>query len=94
MIFQRVKRLVAGAGVVVAAGALPILVASPASATQSACTSYVASHGYFAGPKVKQACGYGAIDTGVGKMANPLCIQALAKLDVPGSVSMPACKRA
>ncbi|MGW1033376.1 hypothetical protein ACWD4Z_14410 [Streptomyces antibioticus] len=94
MISQRVKRMVAVVGVVMAAGALPILSASPASATQSACTSYVSSHGYFAGPKVKKACGYGAINSGLGKVASPLCIQALAALDVPASVSLPACKRA
>ncbi|WP_454329414.1 hypothetical protein [Streptomyces glaucescens] len=86
--------MVAAAGVVVAAGTLPILAASPASATQSACTNYVATHGYFAGPKVKAACAYEATDTGLGKFANPLCVAGLAKLDVPGSVSGPACKRA
>ncbi|MET7699845.1 hypothetical protein [Streptomyces sp. NPDC005485] len=94
MTFQRAKRMVAVAGVVVAAGALPILVASPASATQSSCSNYVASHGFFAGPKVKAACNYGAIDTGIGKAASPACIVALAKLHVPAEVSGPACKRA
>lgn len=94
MTFQRAQRLVAAAGVMVAAGALPILAASSASATQSACTNYVATHGYFAGPKVKAACSHGAIDVGVGKFANPACIEALARIDVPASVSGPACKRA
>ncbi|MBX9395123.1 hypothetical protein K4749_16350 [Streptomyces sp. TRM72054] len=88
------KHMVAAAGVVIAAGTLPILAASPASATQSACTNYVATHGYFAGPKVKAACAHGAIDAGVTKAPNPACIVGLAKLDVANSVSVPACKRA
>ncbi|GLW45635.1 hypothetical protein Stsp02_12970 [Streptomyces sp. NBRC 14336] len=91
---RKAKVVVAAAGVAVAAGTLPILAASPASATQAACTNYVATHGYFAGPKVKAACGHKAIDTGVSKVANPACILGLAELDVPGSVSQPACKRA
>jgi len=94
MTFQRAKRMVAAAGVVVAAGALPILVASPASATQSSCTNYVATHGYFAGPKVKEACSYDAIDSGIGKFANPACVVGLANVGVEAGVSGPACKRA
>ncbi|GLX52370.1 hypothetical protein Shyhy01_53200 [Streptomyces hygroscopicus subsp. hygroscopicus] len=94
MTFQRAKRMTATAAVVVAAGALPVLVASPASATQSACTTYVAGHGYFAGPKVKAACSHGAIDTGIGKAANPVCVTDLARVGVKSDVSLAACKRA
>lgn len=94
MKFQKMKRAVTAASVVAAAGVLPLIVASPASATQSACTNYVATHGYFAGPKVKAACGHGAIDTGIGKMANPACILGLANLNVKNEVSVPACQRA
>ncbi|MFJ3229697.1 hypothetical protein [Streptomyces sp. NPDC086787] len=94
MTFQRAKRMAAAAGVVLAAGALPILVASPASATQSSCSNYVAGHGYLVGPKVKAACSHGAIDTGLGKAANPACVVALARIDVKSAVSVPACVRA
>ncbi|MGW3267357.1 hypothetical protein [Streptomyces sp. NPDC001056] len=94
MTFLRAKRMAAAAGVAVVAGALPILVASPASATQSACTNYVADHGYFAGAKVKAACGHGAIDTGIGKVANPVCVTDLAQIGVKSDVSLAACKRA
>ncbi|QTD98535.1 hypothetical protein [Streptomyces cyanogenus] len=95
MTFQRLKCTVAAAGVVVAAGALPVLAASPASATQGACTDYVAKHGYFAGPKVKEACSHGAIKTPVGSdWANPACLLGLAKLNIKSSVSDPACLRA
>ncbi|GGW18292.1 hypothetical protein GCM10018980_46910 [Streptomyces capoamus] len=94
MTVQWAKRMAAAAGVAVVAGTLPILVASPASATQSACTSYVANHGYFAGPKVKAACDYAALDTGLFKMANPACLLQLAKVGVKSEVSDPACKRA
>jgi hypothetical protein len=94
MALQKAKRMIAAAGVMVAAGALPILVASPASATQSACANYVASHGYYAGSGVWRACSYDAIDTGLGKFPNPLCVEALARLGVGGSVSGPACKLA
>ncbi|WP_141689591.1 hypothetical protein [Streptomyces sp. DI166] len=88
------KIAAASAGVVAVAGMLPILAASPASATQSACTNYVATHGYFAGPKVKAACSHGVIDMGVSKVPNPLCITGLASLNVASAVSVPACKRA
>ncbi|MBL1105025.1 hypothetical protein JK361_10545 [Streptomyces sp. 5-8] len=94
MTFQRAKRMAAAAGVVVAAGALPILVASPASATQGACTNYVASHGYFAGPKVKEACSHGAIKTPFGSWPNPACTLGLAQLNIKNAVSDPACSRA
>ncbi|MEU6460669.1 hypothetical protein [Streptomyces sp. NPDC046976] len=94
MTFQKAKRMAAAAGVVIAAGALPILVAAPASATQSACTNYVAGHGHLAGSKVKAACEHGAIDTGIGKMANPVCVTDLAQLNVKSDVSTPACKLA
>ncbi|MCG0064026.1 hypothetical protein ACWDUC_25655 [Streptomyces tricolor] len=94
MNFQKVKRMAAAAGVMVAAGALPILVASPASASQSACTNYVASHGYFAGPKVKAACDYPALDTGLFKIGHPACLLGLEKIGVKSEVSNQACKRA
>jgi hypothetical protein len=90
MTFQRAKRMAAAAGVVVAAGALPILAASPASATQSACTNYVATHGYFAGPKVKAACGHKHLPIG----ANPLCISALVVIEVDGTTALNACRLA
>ncbi|WP_251093368.1 hypothetical protein [Streptomyces sp. Caat 7-52] len=95
MTFQKAKRMVAAAGVVVAAGALPILVASPASATQGACTNYVASHGYFAGAKVKAACGNPALFTGMMKTPNPYCILGLEKIGVERrGVAQEACVRA
>ncbi|MGW0190959.1 hypothetical protein ACWDV7_35230 [Streptomyces sp. NPDC003362] len=94
MAIQKTKRMLAAAGVTVAAVAVPILAASPASATQSACTNYVATHGYFAGPKVKAACANGAIGSGVTKVPNPNCLLGLAKLDVSNSVAVPACQRA
>lgn len=95
MAFHKAKRAVAAAGVLVAAAALPVLVASPASATQSACSNYVANHGYFAGPKVKAACSHRAINAGIGiKLPNPVCKLDLATLHVKESVSYEACRRA
>jgi hypothetical protein len=78
------------AGVVVAAGALPILVASPASATQSACSNYVANHGYFAGPKVKAACGHERLPMG----PDPRCLGGLLSIRVDSTVALNACSRA
>ncbi|MEU6550003.1 hypothetical protein ABZ915_06885 [Streptomyces sp. NPDC046915] len=88
MAFQRAKRM--AAGVVAAAGALPILVASPASATQSACSNYVASHGYFAGTKVKAACGHEHLPVG----ANPLCLTGLITIQVDSTTAQHACRLA
>lgn len=95
MTFQRAKRMVAAAGVVVAAGALPILVASPASATQGDCSNYVATHGYRAGVKVKAACGNKAMPfPGGPAIANPYCIYGLVALGVSNGVADEACVRA
>ncbi|MFJ8195593.1 hypothetical protein [Streptomyces sp. NPDC096152] len=87
MTFQRVKRMAAAASVMVAAGALPILVASPASATQGACSNYVARHGYFAGPKVKAACGHEHHPIG----ASPLCLAGLLSIRVDMATAQRAC---
>ncbi|MFF8727363.1 hypothetical protein ACF073_12850 [Streptomyces sp. NPDC015171] len=87
--------MAAAAGVVVATGALPILMATPASASQSACSNYVASHGYYAGAKVKEACGYGAIKVPIGDpVPSPGCQLGLGKLNIKGDVITAACRRA
>jgi len=90
MTFQRAKCMAVAAGVVVAAGTLPLLVASPASATQSACSNYVATHGYFAGPKVKAACGHERLPVG----ASPLCLTGLVTIGVDSTTALKACRLA
>jgi hypothetical protein len=93
MAFQKAKRAAAAAGVMVAAAALPILVASPASATQSACSNYVATHGYFAGAKVKAACSHAPWQAGV-VTPSVICLEELLRLHVDASVANAACRRA
>ncbi|MGW0764233.1 hypothetical protein [Streptomyces sp. NPDC002676] len=94
MNFQSVKRMAAAASVVVAAGALPLISATPASAAWDDCASYIASHGYRVGPKVTAACSHSALDTGIGRMPNPICEVGLVKIHVKDEVASAACRRA
>jgi hypothetical protein len=81
-------------GVVAAAGVMPLITATPASAAQSTCVNYVGSKGYLIGPKVRFACSAGAIDMGVKKIPNPVCTTRLLKAGVVLTVASPACLRA
>ncbi|UUU42025.1 hypothetical protein [Streptomyces sp. NBC_00162] len=57
---MKMKRAVGVLAVAVAATALPIVVAAPASADQGDCQLYLFDRGYNVGPKVESACGTGA----------------------------------
>ncbi|MFI8264465.1 MULTISPECIES: hypothetical protein [unclassified Streptomyces] len=54
------KRTAAILATAVAAAALPILMASPASADQGACQFSLIDHGYVVGPKSEAACRTGS----------------------------------
>ncbi|MFF6995037.1 hypothetical protein ACFY93_08765 [Streptomyces sp. NPDC008313] len=92
---QKIKRIVATASVVAAVGVVPLVTATPASASQSACANYIGSKGYAVGPKVKAACSYRAIYTPIGADApNPFCVMALENIRVKPSHATAACQRA
>lgn len=57
---MRMKRAGGVLAVAIAATALPIVMASPASADQGSCQLYLIDRGYRVGPKVESACKTGA----------------------------------
>ncbi|MEW2439199.1 hypothetical protein AB0952_34500 [Streptomyces caniferus] len=88
-----IRRLAAAAGVLMAAGALPIVATAPAQATTKQCTSFIAEGGYKVGPKVRAACKM----TGEGGfiMRNnnvPFCQASLLTLKVKPVIAERACQ--
>ncbi|MGW7405687.1 hypothetical protein ACWGI9_18430 [Streptomyces sp. NPDC054833] len=84
------KRLLAAASVVVAAGVVPLVTATPASANQSSCVNYLGNLGiYRIGPKVKSACKLGEHLSG-----RPLCTNNLVVIHVRPEHAIEACMRA
>ncbi|MFF0185797.1 hypothetical protein [Streptomyces sp. NPDC005244] len=87
---QKVRRISMVASVVAALGVVPLVAASPASATVKQCTGVVSHAGYVVGPKVKTACGW----PHVGGQANAMCLQKLMLAGVRYEVANTACQRA
>lgn len=85
---RKVQRILATVAVVVAAGGVPLVTATSASASSRDCEGYVASAGYIVGPKVWAACGYKHLLVG----ANPLCITRLATIHVDAATAQRACE--
>lgn len=52
----KAKRLVAAASVVAAAGIVPVITATPASADQVDCVTFLKNRNYIIGAKVRAAC--------------------------------------
>ncbi|OXS33062.1 hypothetical protein CHR28_22385 [Streptomyces sp. XY006] len=94
MKLQRTKRLLSVASVVAAAGVLPLISATPASADQGACTKYLANKGYLVGPKVKSACANPALHTPLGVVPDFDCTHGLRVAGVKDQHAIDACKRA
>lgn len=94
MKFGGAKRVLSVVGVMAAAGVMPLVTATTASADQIACVDYVGSHGYRVGPKVRAACSHEALFSGAAKSPNPKCLVGLADIGVSAGVSGPACRRA
>ena len=88
---MKAKRILAAVGVVVAAGVVPLVTATEASATPSACVNYIGSHGYRVGPKVKAACNNAPYFHGI---PNPACVVPLVQLRVNPDYATTACKMA
>lgn len=62
----KVRRTIGVLAATVMAGALPVLVASPAHATSGDCTNYMRNMGYRVGSQVISACDSGAKNTAIG----------------------------
>lgn len=86
------KRAVGVLAVALAATALPIVVASPASADQGACQLHLFDRGYNVGPKVESACRAGANYKDVGRWIN--CYWGLTGIGVRSEDAAGACNAA
>lgn len=84
------RRVVTALCLAAAAGATPLLVATPASATPAQCRSYLASEGYIVGTSVKYACDSGR---SVG-WSETNCTNRLINIGVRSVHAREACDRA
>ncbi|MYT23556.1 hypothetical protein GTW69_25275 [Streptomyces sp. SID7760] len=86
------KRTAALLAAAVAAAALPILMASPASADQGACQFSLIDHGYVVGPKAEAACRTGSDVGNVGRWIQ--CYWGLTAIGVKEVDAARACNAA
>ncbi|GES29390.1 hypothetical protein San01_18770 [Streptomyces angustmyceticus] len=86
------RRTAAAASLTLIVGALPVALATPASASQGACESYLASKGYTVGKWVKKACGVASGAT--GPVGDSACRSELWDLGVKEPYASEACDRA
>jgi hypothetical protein len=85
---MNLKRAMAALCVTAAAGALPLMAASPASAYgRTYCENYIASKGYLVGPKVKGACKYAGDPATVA-----FCYAGLTNAGVKDNHAYQACR--
>ncbi|MFK0253471.1 hypothetical protein [Streptomyces sp. NPDC090445] len=89
---MKMKRAGGVLAAVFAAAALPIVVASPASADQGDCQYSLHEAGYVIGPKVEAACKFGADYTNVGAWQG--CYLGLANIGVRSEDAITACSMA
>ncbi|MGR4879044.1 hypothetical protein ACIPUC_06370 [Streptomyces sp. LARHCF249] len=90
---MKLKRAGGVLAVALAATALPIVVASPASADQGDCQLYLIDRGYNVGPKVESACRNGA-DTWMNPAAWGQCFYGLTGIGVRQEDAVGACNAA
>lgn len=86
---MKIKRALAALSVTVAAGVVPMVMATPAQARPADCVNYLSSKGYLIGAGVRSACSH---DTWATK---PFCVAKLASLGITnGDHINEACNRA
>lgn len=73
---MKIKRALTALGVAVAAGVVPMMMATPAQADQVDCVNYLRSKNYVIGPGVRAACNF---DTWTTK---PFCVAKLVSLGI------------
>ncbi|WP_266382827.1 hypothetical protein [Streptomyces canus] len=86
----KAKRLVAAASVVAAAGIVPVITATPASADQVDCVTFLKNRNYIIGAKVRAACNIKHLPVG----ANPVCLADLVVIGVTADHANRACRLA
>ncbi len=83
------RRTAAAASLALIAGALPVALATPASASQSDCTAYLKGRGYNVGAGVKHACATAAHAS--GPAGRDMCWRELQELGVKSDYGLTAC---
>ncbi|MER8098446.1 hypothetical protein [Streptomyces goshikiensis] len=86
----KARRMVGLFAAMAMAGALPVVLASPAQATYTDCTNYMRNMGYKVGSKVQDACSYGE-DGFVGEQ---MCYSILVAVSVNLDHARTACDQA
>ncbi|MFE9632944.1 hypothetical protein [Streptomyces sp. NPDC006463] len=89
---MKLKRAAGALAVALAATALPIVMASPASADQGACQLYLFDRGYQVGPKVESACETGSNPGNPGRWGQ--CYWGLTAAGVREADAAGACNSA
>lgn len=87
----RARRTIGILAATAMAGALPVLMASPAQASFTDCTNYMRNMGYKVGPNVQSACSTG--EPG-GSVLGSVCWSQLVNLGVAPSHAREACYQA
>ncbi|MFG2094439.1 hypothetical protein [Streptomyces sp. NPDC048612] len=83
------RRTAAAASLTLIAAAVPVALATPASASASDCTAYLKGRGYTIGPGVKRACAVAASPG--GPVGDDACWRELLDLHVKESYAIKAC---
>lgn len=91
---QKTKRLLGAASILVMVGVAPLVAATPASANQSTCVNYIGNKGYLVGPKVREACGWAAAPSPLGRIPSFQCTHGLEVIRVKSQHAFEACSRA
>lgn len=90
MRLPQTKSLLTAASLLAAVGVVPLVMATPASATPRACENYVGNKGYIVGPKVRQACSH----RHTGPAPSSVCLIQLIDAGVHSDVALSACRLA
>jgi hypothetical protein len=85
------RKLAVGAFLALTTTAIPVAIATPASATEAQCVDYLRRDGVIIGPKVKNACDQGASSSFVVRQA---CFPLLVRAGVSGGKASDACNYA
>lgn len=83
------RRTAAAASLTLIAAAVPVALATPASASPSDCTAYLKGRGYTIGAGVKKACAASANIP--GPVGDDACWKELLDLHVKGDYAIKAC---
>lgn len=90
----KIRKALAVMSVLATAGIVPLVTAAPAHASQARCVNYLGNQGYVIGPRVREACSYGAIFSPPATTPNPNCLLRLIRIEVSTAHAQTACSRA